>query len=72
LQLVMIGPSRWESNFHLIFTPQLSGQWHVDEMAINVRGGKPSTIGEKGQWKWLWTVMDKGTRFQLAAEISQT
>ena len=42
--------------------PQLSGKWHEDEMAIKV----------KGEMKWLWNVMDHGTRMQLASEISKT
>jgi transposase-like protein len=41
--------------------PNLSGQWHADEMAINV----------KGKWMWLWNVMDKDTRFMLASLISE-
>jgi len=41
--------------------PNLSGQWHADEMAINV----------KGKWMWLWNVMDKETRFMLASLISE-
>jgi len=53
-------------------TPQLSGKWHEDEMAVHVKGGGSMTGAQEGQWKWLWNVMDKGTRFQLASEISQT
>jgi transposase-like protein len=49
-------------------TPQLSGKWHEDEMAVRAKGGAPRK--DVGQWKWLWNVMDKGTRFQLASEIS--
>ena len=56
--------------------PKLSGQWHVDEMAIKVRGGKTlnGSFGKTkdGQYKWLWNVLDKESRFQLASEISQT
>jgi transposase-like protein len=51
-------------------TPQLSGKWHEDEMKLKVKGGEIENDGT--QWKWLWNVMDKGTRFQLAAEISKT
>lgn len=51
-------------------TPQLSGKWHEDEMKLKVKGGEIEQDGT--QWKWLWNVMDKGTRFQLAAEISKT
>lgn len=42
--------------------PQLGNVWHSDEMKIKV----------KGDWRWLWNVMDKKTRFQLASEISKT
>ena len=41
--------------------PQTSGIWHTDEMAINI----------KGQFNWLWNVMDHETRFLLASQISQ-
>lgn len=51
-------------------TPQLSGKWHEDEMKIKAKGGDREDDGS--QWKWLWNVMDKGTRFQLASEISNT
>ena len=50
--------------------PQLSGKWHEDEMKLKVKGGEKEKDGS--QYKWLWNVMDKGTRFQLAAEISKT
>jgi len=42
-------------------TPQTSGIWHTDEMAINI----------KGEYNWLWNVMDHETRFLLASQISQ-
>lgn len=42
--------------------PQLTGKWNEDEMAIKV----------KGEMRWLWNVMDHGTRMQLASEISKT
>lgn len=51
--------------------PKLSGHWHVDEMAIKVKGGGSIKTAE-GQYKWLWNVLDKESRFQLASEISQT
>jgi putative transposase len=41
--------------------PQTGGIWHTDEMAINI----------KGQYNWLWNVMDHETRFLLASQISQ-
>ncbi len=44
------------------FKPELSGQWHTDEMMIKT-GGK---------WSWLWNCMDKDTRFLLANLITKT
>ncbi len=58
------------SQYFSILTPQLSGKWHEDEMKIKAKGGEIENDGT--QWKWLWNVMDKGTRFQLASEISKT
>jgi putative transposase len=41
-------------------TPNVSGVWHTDEMAVNV----------KGQFLWLWNLIDHDTRFLLASQIS--
>lgn len=41
--------------------PELSGQWHVDEMKVKFGGN----------WKWLWNVMDKDTRYILASNITE-
>jgi transposase-like protein len=41
--------------------PELSGQWHTDEMKVKF-GGK---------WRWLWNVMDKDTRYLLASNITE-
>jgi len=41
-------------------TPNVSGIWHTDEMAVNV----------KGQFMWLWNLIDHDTRFLLASQIS--
>ena len=41
--------------------PQLSGHWNVDEMKVRC----------KGDWVWIWNVMDKETRFLLASNISK-
>jgi putative transposase len=40
---------------------ETSGIWHTDEMAVNI----------KGEYNWLWNVMDHETRFLLASQISQ-
>ena len=42
-------------------TPMVGDPWHVDEMAIVVKGKK----------EWLWNVMDDDTRFLLASKISK-
>jgi transposase-like protein len=44
------------------FTPQVSDIWHVDEMTVNV----------KGQYRWLWNLMDNDTRFILAMQMSKS
>jgi len=41
-------------------TPNVSGIWHTDEMAVNI----------KGQFMWLWNLIDHDTRFLLASQIS--
>lgn len=41
--------------------PQISGHWNVDEMKVRC----------KGDWVWIWNVMDRETRFLLASTISE-
>ncbi len=41
--------------------PELSKVYHADETKVNVRG----------QWLWLWHLMDGDTRFLLANHVSQ-
>jgi transposase-like protein/DNA-directed RNA polymerase subunit M/transcription elongation factor TFIIS len=41
--------------------PELSRVFHADETKVNVRG----------QWVWLWHLMDGDTRFLLANHVSQ-
>jgi putative transposase len=42
--------------------PEVGNIWHADEMKIKV----------KGEWKWLWNMMDEKTRFQLVSMIAET
>jgi transposase-like protein len=42
-------------------TPAVSGIWNTDEMTVKVRE----------QMDWLWNLMDNGTRFLLASQLSQ-
>lgn len=41
--------------------PDLGNIWHTDEMKLKV----------KGDWFWLWNVMDEKTRFQLVSVITK-
>jgi transposase-like protein/DNA-directed RNA polymerase subunit M/transcription elongation factor TFIIS len=42
--------------------PELSRIFHADETKVNIRG----------QWVWLWHLMDGDTRFLLANHVSRT
>ena len=42
-------------------TPQLSDIWRADEMMVNA----------KGDWRWLWNVIDEETRFMLSNIITK-
>jgi putative transposase len=42
--------------------PDVGNIWHGDEMKVKV----------KGEWKWLWNMMDEKTRFQLVSMIAET
>ncbi len=46
----------------------VSGVYHVDEMAVHVR----KETNEKGHYQWLWNLMDNTTRFWISSKISQT
>jgi len=48
-------------NYVKTLKPELSGQWHVDEMKVKFGGN----------WKWLWNVIDKDTRYLLASNITE-
>jgi transposase-like protein len=50
------------------FQPQVSGIWHSDEMTLNVRKTEPTG---KGNYAWLWNLMDHETRFLLASQITK-
>ncbi|MDE1830264.1 MAG: DDE-type integrase/transposase/recombinase [Thaumarchaeota archaeon] len=44
------------------------GIWHIDETIVNVRGSKMA----KGNYDWLWNLMDNETRFILSSQIHKT
>jgi transposase-like protein/predicted SprT family Zn-dependent metalloprotease len=45
----------------------VSGVYHVDEMAIHVR----KEMIEKGHYQWLWNMMDNTTKFWITSKVSQ-
>ena len=48
-------------NYVSQFEPKLGNVWHADEMMVNI----------KGDWFYLWNVMDEFTRFHLASVVSK-
>lgn len=50
------------------FGPQVGGIWHTDEMTLNVRRTEPTG---KGNYDWLWNLMDHETRFLLASQVTK-
>lgn len=40
--------------------PQIGDVWHVDELKAK----------QHGKWRWVWSVLDKETRFWLASHVS--
>lgn len=65
----------WIQKFSEVVTPfvdslvpkEMSGVYHVDEMAVHVR--KEQT--DKGHYQWLWNMMDNTTRFWISSKVSQ-
>ena len=54
-------------------TPELSADWHADEVFVKMRGGinyKAHYGGEAKNIAFLWNVMDRKTRFLLASKLS--
>ncbi|MGE5662672.1 MAG: DDE-type integrase/transposase/recombinase [Ignavibacteriales bacterium] len=57
------------SDYVNTLTPQLSDQWHTDELFVRMKGSQ-----HQGRYKglaFLWNVMDKETRFLLASKVSE-
>lgn len=65
----------WIRKFGEVVTPfvdslvpkEMSGVYHVDEMVVHVRKEKI----DKGNYQWLWNMMDNTTRFWITSKISQ-
>jgi transposase-like protein len=67
---------KWIHKFQEVVQPyvdqlipkDVSGVYHVDEMAIHVR----KETNEKGHYQWLWNLLDNTSRFWISSKISQT
>ncbi|MCC7573302.1 MAG: DDE-type integrase/transposase/recombinase [Candidatus Methanofastidiosum sp.] len=49
------------SDYTKTLTPDVSGMWAIDEMALKCNG----------EWNWLWNLMDTDTRFLITSMISE-
>jgi len=49
------------SEYVRTLTPDVSGMWAVDEMALKC----------KGEWNWLWNLIDTESRFLISSMISE-
>jgi transposase-like protein len=49
--------------------PQLSNQWHADELFVKMKGGE-TRKGHTGI-AYLWKVMDRESRFLIASKLSE-
>lgn len=67
---------KWIHKFGEVVTPfvdqlipkDVSGVYHVDEMAVHVR----KETNEKGHYQWLWNLLDSTSRYWISSKISQT
>lgn len=50
-------------------TPQLSNEWHVDELFVKMKGGE-TRKGQSGI-AYLWNIMDRESRFLIASKLSE-
>lgn len=49
--------------------PQLSNQWHVDELFVKMKSGETGK-GQSGI-AYLWNIMDRESRFLIASKLSE-
>jgi len=47
--------------------PQLSKQWHADELFVKVRGGTHKSLG----YGMVWNIMDRETRFLIVSKLTK-
>jgi len=53
------------------FKPELSGVWNADEMMVKVSHERAAPlVPHKGNWFYLWNIIDNQTRFLLANRLS--
>jgi transposase-like protein len=50
-------------------SPELSKEWHADELFVKVRGG--SEYKGNKHMGFLWNIMDRQTRYLIASKVSQ-
>jgi len=50
-------------------TPELSKEWHADELFVNLRGGAGSP--GKARLGFVWNLMDRETRFLITSKLSE-
>jgi transposase-like protein/predicted RNA-binding Zn-ribbon protein involved in translation (DUF1610 family) len=48
-------------------TPNVGDLWHSDEMSGGIR-----EKGKKGNYEWIWNLMDSDTRYLLASRITKS
>jgi transposase-like protein len=76
INITHVAVYKWIHKFQEVVQPyadqimpsDLSGVYHVDEMAVHVR----KETNEKGHYQWLWNLMDNTTRFWISSKISKT
>jgi transposase-like protein len=51
-------------------TPELSADWHADELFVKMKGGVKESQYKQKNMAFLWNVMDRRTRFLLASRLS--
>jgi transposase-like protein len=62
------------SEYARTLTPELSADWHADELFVKMKDGinyKAHYGGEAKNIAFLWNVMDRKTRFLLASKLSR-
>lgn len=62
------------SEYARTLTPELSADWHADELFVKMKDGinyKAHYGGEAKNIAFLWNVMDRKTRFLLASKLSK-